>query len=131
MSQMTTQDIVKNSDEVKRYKMDWKEMYILLSKAVNTNQYRILRSGNTLFVIKIIDPEFAELATFNAENSFKNYVRNIKDFLKAVEAAGYKKIKAKNVNIQMINLMKKAGYNIESAPMDKGWYSVVGTKGEQ
>ena len=129
--EMSTQDIVKNSDEVKRYKMDWEEIYVLLANAVKTNKYRILRSGNTLFVIKIIDPEFAELATFNAEDSFKTYVRNIKEFLNAAEVAGYKKIKAKNVNIQMINLMKKAGYNVESTPMDKGWYSIVGTKGEQ
>jgi hypothetical protein len=130
-TQMTTQDIVKNSDEVKRYKMDWEKIYVTLANAVKTNKYRILRSGNTLFVIKIIDPEFAELATFNAESSFKNYVRNIKEFLKAVEVAGYKRIRANNVNIQMINLMKNAGYNIESTPMEKGWYSVVGTKGGQ
>ena len=127
--EMTTQDIVKNSDEVKRGKLDWKKIYAGLAKVIETNEYRIIRSGNTLFLIKILEPHVAAIATFNAEKSFKNYVRNIKDFLKSMELAGYKEVKAVGVNIQMINLMKKAGYSVEAKPIAEGWYAVSGTKG--
>jgi hypothetical protein len=129
--EMTTQDIVKNSDEVKRNKLDWEKVYVGLAKAIETDTYRIIRSGNTLFVIKILEPHVASLSTFNAEKSFKDYVRNIKDFLKAMEIAGYKELKAVGVNIQMINIMKNAGYNIEAEPIADGWYAITGTKGVQ
>ena len=129
MSEMSVQDIVKNSDEMKRYKKDWKRVYISLSYAVQTNKYRIIRAGDTLFVIKILEPHVAELATLNAEKSFKQYVRNIKEFLKAMDIAGYKEVHAKDVNIQMINLMKHAGANVEATPTGNGTYSIVGTKG--
>lgn len=131
MSEMSVQDVIKNSDEVKRGKIDWEQMYVNLYKAVQTDKYRAVRSGDTLFIIKIVEPHVASLFTFNAEKSFKNYVRNIKEFLKALEISGYEKLYAKDVNIQMINIMKNAGYNIEAIPLrDKeGWYSIVGTKG--
>lgn len=131
MSEMSVQDVIKNSDEVKRGKIDWEQMYVNLYKAVQTDKYRAVRSGDTLFIIKIVESHVASLFTFNAEKSFKNYVRNIKEFLKALEISGYEKLYAKDVNIQMINIMKNAGYNIEAIPLrDKeGWYSIVGTKG--
>jgi len=123
--EMTTQDIVKNSDEVKRIKHDWKKVYVGLAKAVQTDKYRILRAGNTLFVIKILEPHVAGLVTFNAEKSFKNYVRNIKEFLKAMDVAGYQQLKAAGVNIQMINLMRKTGYDIEVEPLPDGLYATT------
>lgn len=129
--EMTTQDIVKNSDEVKRGKLDWKKIYAGLAEVVKTDKYRIIRSGNTLFLIKILEPHVAAMTAFNAEKSFKNYIRNVKDFLKAMEIAGYKEVKAVGVNIQMINLMKNAGYSIESKPIGEGWYAITGTKGAQ
>jgi hypothetical protein len=103
--EMTTQDIVKNSDEIKNMDISWEKMYAILHEAVKSNKYRILRSGNTLFVIKILSSTEAQLNVFNAEKSFKDYIRNIKEFGKAMEKAGYKKLSARGANIQMVNIL--------------------------
>lgn len=118
--EMTTQDIVKNSYEVKEMGLDWKEMYITLHTAIKSNQVRVLRAGNTLFAINIIAPGEAELFTFNAEKSFKDYIRNLREFGKAMEKAGYFKVTAEGANIQVINAMKHTGYpvTVESAGKD-------------
>ena len=128
---MTTQDIVKNSYEVKGMKLNWESIYKAIYAASQTNKYRILRNGDTLFVIKILAPHEAGVMVFNAEKSFKNYMRNLKEFAKAMDIGGYTKVSAKGANVQVINVMKNAGYNIEAQPMDKEgkFFSIVGTKG--
>jgi hypothetical protein len=117
--EMTTQDIVKNSYEVKELGLDWEEMYITLHAAIKSNQVRVLRSGNTLFAINIISPEEAEVFAFNAEKSFKDYIRNLREFGKAMEKAGYKKVTAEGANIQIINAMKHTGYPVEIEKVGK------------
>ena len=51
--QMTPQDIVKNSTEIKESGIDWKQAYAVLHQTIASNQYRVLRNGNTLFWIRI------------------------------------------------------------------------------
>ena len=128
---MTTQEIVKNSYEVKNMKLNWESIYKAIYAASQTNKYRILRNGDTLFVIKILAPHEAGVMVFNAEKSFKNYIRNVKEFAKAMDIGGYTKVSAKGANIQMVNILKHAGYNVEAQPMDKEgkFFSIVGTKG--
>ena len=48
-----------------------------------------------------------------------------------MDIGGYTKKSAKGANIQMINILKHAGYNVEAQPMDKEgkFFSIVGTKG--
>lgn len=116
---MTTQDIVKNSDEIKNMDISWEKMYAILHEAIKSNKYRILRSGNTLFVIKILSDTEAQLNVFNAEKSFKDYIRNIKEFGKAMEKAGYKKLSARGANVQMVNILKSAKYPTEATPIGK------------
>lgn len=135
--EMTTQDIVKNSYEVKEMGLDWEEMYVTLHAAIESNQVRVLRSGDTLFAINLIAPHEAELFTFNAEKSFKNYIRNLREFGHAMEKAGYQKVTADGVNIQIVNAMKHSGYPIEveeDGKDNKGaqlYRVTVRTKGEQ
>ena len=45
---MTTQEIVKNSYEVKNMKLNWESIYKAIYAASQTNKYRILRNGDTL-----------------------------------------------------------------------------------
>lgn len=117
--EMTTQDIVKNSDEIKNMDISWEKMYALLHEAIKSNKYRVLRSGNTLFLIKIISETEAQLNVFNAEKSFKDYVRNIRDFGKAMINAGYKKLTAHGANIQMVNILKSSKYPVKSTLIGK------------
>ena len=133
--EMTTQDVIKNSIEVKTSGQDWKQVYALLAKLVENDKFRLVRHGNTIFTLLIVEPHVGQVFSFNAEKSFKDYVRAIKDFARALEASGYKKITAKNTNLQLINVLKNAGYNVESEPTSefKGvqLYKMTATKGAQ
>lgn len=133
--EMTTQDVIKNSMEVKTSGRDWKKVYALLAKLVESDSFRLVRHGNTIFTVSITAPHEAEVFSFNAESSFKNYIRAVRDFAKVLEISGYTKIMAKNTNIQLINVLKSAGYNVEAEPTTiyKGvqLYKMVATKGAQ
>ena len=119
MNLMTVQDLVKNSTEVKESGEDWKRVYAILSEALKTNQYRILRSGNTLCLIKLLAPHEAQMFLFNADTN-KNLLRNMKEFAKALDVAGFKKVFGETHDMQMINLIKRIGYpvDVENAGKD-------------
>ena len=106
---MTSQEIIKNSDEMKDIDKDWKIVYAMLIKAVESNQYRILQSGNTLCLIKLLAPKEAQMFLFNADTK-KNLLRNMKEFAKALDVAGFKKVFGETHDVQMINMIKRLGY---------------------
>lgn len=112
MQEMTVQDLVKNSTEVKESGEDWKYVYGVLSEALKTNQYRILRSGNTLCLIKLLAPHEAQMFLFNADTN-KNLLRNMKEFAKALDVAGFKKVFGETHDLQMINMIKRIGYPVD------------------
>jgi hypothetical protein len=116
---MTTQDIIKNCNELKDSEQDWKQVYVVLHKSLESNKYRILRSGNTLFWIKIIEPKIAQMFVFNADTN-KNFFRNMKEFAHAMDKAGYKKVFGVTHNTQIINLIKRLDYpvTVEDAGVD-------------
>jgi hypothetical protein len=109
MSEMTVQDIVKHSTEVKESGEDWERVYVILHEAIKSNEYRILRAGNTLCMIKLLAPHEAQMFIFNADTN-KNLLRNMKEFAKALDVAGFKKVFGETHDIQMINMIKRLGY---------------------
>ena len=113
---MTTQDIVKHSKEVKDAKMDWKEVYAVLHKSIESNEYRVFRKGNTLFWIHIDEPHVAQMYVFNAD-SYKNLFRNMKDFAQAMHVAGYKRVYGDTTDMNILNLIKRIGYPVDIQPM--------------
>lgn len=112
MKEMTVQDLVKNSTEVKESGEDWKRVYAILSEALKTNKYRIMRSGNTLCMIKLLAPHEAQMFLFNADTN-KNLLRNMKEFAKALDVAGFKSVFGETHDLQMINMIKRLGYPAE------------------
>lgn len=112
MEQMSVQDLVKNSTEVKESGEDWRRVYAILSEALKTNKYRILRSGNTLCLIKLLAPHEAQMFLVNADTN-KNLLRNTKEFVKALHVAGFKKFFGVTHDMQMLNMLKRAGYHVE------------------
>lgn len=116
---MTVQDLVKNSTEVKESGQDWKRIYAILTEALKTNKYRILRSGNTLCLLKLIEPQHAQMFLFNADTN-KNLLRNMKEFAKALDVAGFKQVFGETHDLQMISLIKRIGYpvTVEDAGKD-------------
>ena len=109
---MTPQEIIKNCDEIKGLDKDWKIVYATLIVAVKSNKYRVLQSGNTLCLIKLIAPHEAQMFLFNADTE-KNLLRNMKEFAKALDFAGFKKVFGETHEMQMINMIKRLGYPAE------------------
>jgi hypothetical protein len=116
--QMTTQEIVKNSTEVKENKLDWKQVYVALHQSIASNKYRVFSQGNTLFWIRIDEPGVAQMYVFNAD-SYKNLFRSMKDFATAMHKAGYKKVYGETADINILNLIKRIGFPVDVAPLGK------------
>jgi len=128
MAEMTTQDIVKNSDEVRDHNLDWERTYASLVLAVRSNEYRVFRTNNTLFLIHIDSPGVAQVYTFNADSKHR-FLGNMKEFLKAMEVAKYHTVYGITDSEQMLRVMERAGFNgkIEQMGMENGKPMFKGT----
>jgi hypothetical protein len=109
MAEMTTQDIVKNCDEVKEGKLDWLKVYAILTEALKTNKYRMLRTNNTLFLIRIDSPGVAQMYIFNADTKHR-LMGNMREFLKAMQVAKYNTVYGETHNVQVLRLLERAGF---------------------
>jgi hypothetical protein len=115
---MTTQEIVRNSDEVRNAKANWEEIYVTLHKSLKTNKYRIMRSNNTLFWYRIDSPTVAQLYIFNADSGRK-LIRNLHEFIKAMKKCGFETIYGVTIEPQVIQTLRNAGYPTEVEQMGK------------
>jgi hypothetical protein len=115
MEQMQAHEIIEKSDEVKDMDMDWKKVYATVLATVQSNQYRVMRSGNTLFWYKLVQPKEAQVYIFNAD-THKNLIRNFKDFAKAMDTAGFKKVYGETENPQILEVIKRLGYPVDVEP---------------
>lgn len=112
MERMQPHEIIHKSDEIKETDMDWKKAYATVLATVQSGQYRILRAGNTLFWYKIVQPKEAQVFIFNAD-THKNLIRNFKEFAKAMDVAGFKKVYGETENPQMLEVIKRLGYPVD------------------
>jgi hypothetical protein len=104
---MTVDDIVKNSIEVKRSGVDWKKFHAYVYAALKFEKYRLMRSRDTLFLYEITAPhELRLLTSFNAEKSNKTYFRNVLEFGAAMEKAGFYRLIAKGINMQLVRMLE-------------------------
>jgi hypothetical protein len=110
--QMTTQEIVKNSTEVKQNDLDWEQVYVALHKSIASNKYRMFRQGNTLFWIRIDEPGVAQMFVLNAD-SYKNLLRNTRDFMQAMHRAHYQTIYGETIDINLLNYLKREGFPVD------------------
>lgn len=117
--EMTTQEIIKNCQELKDSGVDWKKMYAILRESINSNQYRMMRSGNTLFWYRLDEPKVAQMYVFNAD-SYKNLLRNMQDFAKAMHLSGFKKVYGETHDMNIIKLIERIGFpvNVETVGQD-------------
>ena len=112
MAEMTTQDIVKNSDEVRDQNLDWKQVYTRLHNASASNKYRIFRTNNTLFLVKIMENNVGQVFTFNADAKNK-LISNVLEFLKALKAAKYKIAILSTKDEQLFNSLKQNKFRVD------------------
>jgi hypothetical protein len=108
MAEMTTQDIIKNCDELKGSRQPWKEVYAKLHMSVKTNKFRIFRSGNTLFWVKIISPGVGQVFAFNVDPQEK-FFANVLEFLKALKVAKYTEVRAVMPAPGLFRQLQRAG----------------------
>jgi hypothetical protein len=109
---MSTQDIVKNCDELKDSGQDWKQTYAALHSMIESGKHRVMRAGNTLFLIKLLEKGTAQMFVFNAD-SHKNFLRNTKDFFKAMKAAKFHTVFGITENPQIIKMLQHTGYKVD------------------
>lgn len=112
MAQMTTQDIVKNSDTVKESGQDWEKVYATLHTSVKSPDYRIFRTNNTLFWVHILSPGVAQVFAFNADPKEK-LIPNILEFLKTMKIANYTTLNAVMTNFGLFKRLQREGYQVE------------------
>jgi len=107
---MTTQDIVRNSDEIKNNpNMDWKETYATLYESLKGDKYRIMRENNTLFWYRIDAPYTAQIFIFNADKPIQ-FLYNLRGFGKAMQSAGFHTVYGITENPKVIEFLKRAGF---------------------
>ena len=109
---MSTQDIVKDSTEVKESGMDWRKAYAAIYQSIQSPNYRIIRHNNTLFWYRIDSPGIAQMFVFNAD-SYKNLFRNFKEFAKAMHVAGFKTVYGDTHDLNIVNLIKRIGFPVD------------------
>ena len=112
MADKTTQDIIKQSDEVKEMGMDWKRVYAAVATSIQNNTHRVMRSGNTLLWVKLMPQKTAQMYVFNADTP-KNFLKNMKDFAKALDKAGFETVFGETHSMQLIEMMKRLGYPVQ------------------
>jgi hypothetical protein len=113
--QMSTQDIVKNSQEMKGAGIGWQQTYVGIHKLLESNEFRILRAGNTLFLIRILNPQEAAMFVFDADTP-RHFLRNFKEFMQAMQKCGYKRVSGITGNTQIFEMVRKAGFPIVVEP---------------
>lgn len=116
MAEMTTQDIVKNCDELKGSGQDWQHVYANLQLSVKTPEYRIFRTGNTLFWVHIQSPGVGQVFAFNADPKDKLF-QNVLEFLKAMKVAKYTQLQTVMPTTVLFKQLQQAGYSVEVEPL--------------
>lgn len=116
--QMSTQEIVRNSDEVKNQpSKTWERLYAAMHKSVSTGKYRIMRENNTLFWYRIDEPGVAQLTIVNADKPMQ-FLHNMRGFFKAIQLAQFHTIYGITENPKIIDFLKHSGFptDVERLP---------------
>jgi hypothetical protein len=128
--EMTTQEIFQKCPEINRFGHDWKKAYSLVSSMIrNSDKARMMRSGNSLFLIMITGKHQAEVSMFNADPPIK-FARNFKEFAEAMRLAGYTSVTGVTDNLPTLQLIERFGYPIKIenlGPNGKGITQYRGT----
>lgn len=120
MKELSTQDIIKKSDELKDVGRGWEEVYTAIYTSIANNTHRVLRTGNTLLWIKLLPNKSAQMYVFNADPP-KQFLKNMKEFAKALDRVGFNKVFGETHNPQLIAMMQRLGYpvDVETIGTDK------------
>lgn len=110
---MTTQEIVKADCE--RYGFDFEQFYVGMYAALQSGKWRIMRYGNTLLLYELLEPHVAEVHLITAD-TIPKLVIAIKEFYKAMHAAGFVKTVSTAKDRQIEMLLRRAKIKFTATP---------------
>jgi hypothetical protein len=108
---MSVQEIVRSDLEKHGRGIEFRSKYHQLITILNTPKFRMLREGNTLFLIHILDKGECQLSIINADTP-KRLFRNIKGCYDALSKAGYHTIHTDSNIPNMVQAMRNMGMDI-------------------
>ena len=116
---MSTQEIIRKSLEAHDREDELDNMYKALTHMLSTPQYRMVREGNTLFLIHIIGKGECNMAIFNGDTP-KKLLRNIKGFYDAMLAGGYHTLHTDSNLPHMVEALRNMGMDVEVTGKGQG-----------
>lgn len=116
MARMTPQDIVKNSREVRDSGLDWKKTYATMQGSVQTNEWRIFRTNNTLFWVHIDKPGVGHFYIFDSDKD-NQFFSNVQEFIKAMKVAKYQALYVDLKTPKLFEKLQAAGEQVKYQPM--------------
>jgi len=126
---MEVQDIIKKSDFVQEAGVDWKEIYQMLANLLETPEWRLMRTNNTLFLLNMQDAGTASVTVFDAGET-NEFPAAIQEFLRACKHAEINHIifNAKGRYVQQ--LIRRMGYKIEETALTQDENGVTMYQGD-
>lgn len=117
LGKASTEEIVKQTVERLDPDGDWNEVYDAMYSALQTNQFRMLRSGDTLAFYHVNTPIADEAHLFTIEKQ-EDLMESLRDLGQAFKIAGFKKIKGTTEFPSILRILRKAN-TINFAVRDK------------
>jgi hypothetical protein len=110
IGRMSTQEIFRNSKELNRSGEDWRIAYAKAFQVLQTPKFRMMRSGNTLFIYEITKPSVAKMFIVNADSP-KKFLRNLKEFAKAMHHCGFKTVFGYTDDMPTVTAIQHLGHD--------------------
>jgi len=115
----SAEDIIREYIQKQRINVKPEAVLAALSELVKRPDYRLFRTGDTMFIIRNFGNGLVEFHMANIEPPMK-LIRNVKEFYQAMKKAGFKQLITKTTNYDMIRIAQMA--NIDHEVSDNGDY---------
>jgi hypothetical protein len=107
LGKASTEEIVKRNVERLDPDGDWNEAYDAMYSALQTDQFRMIRSGDTLLFYHVNTPIADEAHLFTIEKQ-EDLMESLRDIGQAMKIAGFKKIKGITDFPGILRIIRKA-----------------------
>lgn len=107
---LSVQEIIKRSPSTKLFGKDWKHVYAAIHHLLQGNEYRSFRTGDTLFLLKILQPSVGELFVFSADK-YQDLLKHFKELAQALIEANYTQIMGVTDDTETIHAVRKMGFD--------------------
>ena len=110
-SPMSTQDIIRTEFENNGSGMDWQQMYAEIVDLIKKPNYRILRSGNSLLLVRNNGNGDAYVFMASADKPAE-MMAHMKEFWGALKKSNFKKVSFDTPRPAIVRLVKSTGVKV-------------------